>query len=417
MRQTSTLNRTGSWISFLACLLVLSACAPPKPAPLEPGPEAELQALLDAGIEKGIPGLSAVVATSEGVVWSGVSGMANLQTGAPVRPDMLFGIGSITKTFVAVVVLQLVEEGLLDVSATSADVLGAAVDGIPNADQATIGELLNHTGGVPSWEDDPIWIREGRGADLKPDHIWGKAETLPYIHGHEPLAGHGEAYSYANTNYTLLGLIIEKVTGNEAVDEIHRRILDPLELTNIRLEGFEDVPSEQLPQRYHWATPDFAESAGVNAAFSEVRPGLVDASASNLSVEWTAGGMVASARDLALYAVALRDGRLLKPESMEFLTDWFPIDDRTKVGHNVFRNEYPDGLAVIGHSGAVLGFTGSLFWLEEGDVVVAVVSNVGTMHSGRNPGSAGSVARAREFIDAAIRLAAEQNLVAPESRP
>jgi D-alanyl-D-alanine carboxypeptidase len=178
-----------------------------------------------------------------------------------------------------------------------------------------------------------------------------------------------------------------------------------LGLEDIYLEGFEPVPAAQLPHRYHWATPTFREDAGVNAAFSELRPDLIDATGSNLSVEWTAGGIVASARDLALYGVALRDGRLLNSGSMEFLTEWFPAREGTQVGHNVFRSEYPDGTAVIGHNGSVLGFTGSLYWVEGADVVVAVVSNVGTMHSGQVPGSASSVARAREFIEVAMKVA------------
>jgi D-alanyl-D-alanine carboxypeptidase len=394
------------WSTVLAALLLVSSCtqqATPEQNRLEAA--AELQALLEDGVAQGIPGISAAVSTRDGIVWSGVAGMADLATGEPVEPDDLFGIGSITKTFVAVVILQLSEEGLLDLDATATSILGPAIEGIPNADVATIAQLLNHTGGVPSWEDDPLWIRDGRGASLEPDEIWGKTQTLPYIVGHDPLDAPGARHSYANTNYTLLGMIIEEITGQEAVEEIHRRILDPLGLEDIHLEGFEPVPAEQLPRRYHWATPTFREEAGVNAAFADVRPDLIDASASNLSVEWTAGGMVASATDLALYVAALRDGRLLTPESMDVLLDWFPVRDGLAVGHNVFRYDYPDGLALVGHGGSVLGFTGSTYWVEGADVVVAVVANVGTMHSGAVPASAGSVARARSFIDAAIRVA------------
>jgi D-alanyl-D-alanine carboxypeptidase len=356
-------------------------------------------------VAAGIPGIAAAVATRDSVVWSGVAGMADLEAGTPVRPNMLFGIGSITKTFVAVVILQLAQEGRLDLNATAGSLLGSAVDGIPNAEVATVAQLLNHTGGVPSWEDDPVWIREGRGATLDVGRIWGKTETLPYIRNHAPLAAPGVAYSYANTNYTLLGMVIEKVTGEEAADEIRRRILDPLGLGEIYLEGFEPVPAEQMPRRYHWATSAFRENAGVNQAFLEVGADLIDVSSSNLSVEWTAGGMVASARDLARYVVALRDGLLLEPESMDFLMDWFPAGENVQVGHNVFRYEYPDGLVLIGHSGSVLGFTGSMYWVEGADVVVAVVANVGTMHSGRVPASAGSVARGQGFIDQAMRVA------------
>jgi len=396
------------WFPTLVSLLVVSACNDRTPPDSAPGsdPASDLQALLNEGIAGGIPGLSAAVVNGDGLVWTGVAGLADLETGTPVSADMMFGIGSITKTFVAVVVLQLVEEGLLDLDATSADLLGSAVALTPNADKATIAQLLNHTGGIPSWEDDPVWISDGRGATLDVDHIWGKTQTIPYIDGHEPLAAAGAEYSYANTNYTLLGMIIEKVTGEEAVDEIHRRVLDPLGLEDIHLEGFEPVPADRLPHRYHWATETFHDEAGVNVAFSDAGPDLIDATGSNLSVEWTAGGMVATARDLALYGAALRDGRLLNAESMAFLTDWFPVNDRVQMGHNVTRTTYPDGLAAIGHNGSVLGFTGSLYWVEGGDAVVAVVANVGTMHAGSVPGSAFSVARTREFVDAAIAVAA-----------
>ena len=390
--------------SLLSCAAFCEQARPMSAA--RDAAAAELAALLQEGVAKGIPGISAAVATRDGVVWSGVAGKADLQSGEPVRPDMLFGVGSITKTFAAVVILQLAQEGRVNLEATAASILGTAVDGIPNADQATLAQLLNHTGGVPSWEDDPVWIREGRGSALDVGRIWGKPDTLLYIKGHAPLAAPGVAYSYANTNYTLLGMVIEKITGHDAVREIHQRILDPLGLADIRLEGFEPVPSRQLPHRYHWATAEFRKQAGINAAFPEIRPELIDASRSNLSVEWTAGGMVASARDLALYAVALRDGRLLGPQSMRFMTQWFPAGDGQQIGHNVFRDD-KSGTAVIGHAGDVLGFTGSFYWIESGDTVVAVVCNVGSMHSGDVPATAYSVSKDRRFIAAAQRLTRE----------
>lgn len=393
---------------YLAILPALLSAAS-EAAPLTPKQQVvatDLQKLLEEGVAKGIPGVTAAVATSNGIVWTGTAGKANLETGEPVRPDMLFGIGSITKTFAAVVILQLIEEGRLHLDDTAAGILGKAVEDIPNADKATVSQLLNHTGGVPSWEDDPVWIREGRGADLDVSRIWGKADTLPYIKGHEPLFLPGVKFSYANTNYTLLGMIIEKVTGQDAVSEIHKRILTPLGLKDIHLEGFEPVPASQLPHRYHWATPDFIKIAGINKAFPEVRPGLIDASASNLSVEWTAGGMVATARDLALYGAALRDGELLMPNSMKFMLTWFPAGHGSQVGHNVFRRELDGGITVIGHDGDVLGFTGSLYWIEGADAVVAVMCNVGGMHSGKNPGAAYSVAKSRQFAAQARQVAA-----------
>lgn len=148
----------GLWI-----LLSVAACATPPGgarSPLASDPTADLQLLLDSAVQEGLPGVSAAVATRRGVVWIGVAGDADLEVGAPVHPDMLFGIGSISKVFVATVVLQLAEEGEIALSSTVESILGASVAGVPNAGTA---QLLNHTSGIPSWEDDPAWIREGRG--------------------------------------------------------------------------------------------------------------------------------------------------------------------------------------------------------------------------------------------------------------
>lgn len=376
-------------------------------------PASALQALIDAAVAGGIPGISVAVVGRDGVVSLASAGQADVVSRVPVRSDMLFGIGSITKTFVAVVILQLAEEGRVALDATAPSVLGAAVQGIPNADVATIAQLLNHTGGVPSWEDDPAWIRDGRGAALDVNRVWGKADTLAYVAGHAPLSPPGLQFGYANTNFTLLGLVIEKLTGEEAMSEIRRRILAPLGIDEIYLEGFEPLPRSRLSHRYHWITPEFRSTAGVNAAFTEVHPGLLDVSASNLSVEWTAGGMVATARALASFGAALRDGRLLSPRSTRFMTQWFPVASQAThdafrnahVGHNLFRSQYADGLAVVGHDGDVLGFSGSLYWVEGTDVVVAVLCNVGSMHAGAAAGGvAYSVAKTTQFIEAVRRL-------------
>ena len=382
--------------------------ADPAPASINAVASAQLQRLLEARVASGSPGMSAAVVSDGRVVWTGTAGTADLATGTPVTTDMLFGIGSITKVFVAVVVLQLAEEQRLRVDDTAADILGpAAVQGIANADTATLAQLLAHTSGIPSWEDDPMWIRAGRGDQLDPARIWGKQDPLAYIRGHAALAPPGERYSYSNTNFTLLGMIIEAVTGRSAVTEIHERILAPLGLKDIHLEGFEPVPPARLPHRYHWATEAFRRDAGVNAAFPEVRPGLVDASGSNLSVEWTAGGMVATPSDIARFAAALRDGRLLKPESLAFMQAWQPATEGSQIGHSLFRTEFADDAAppVIGHTGGVLGFGAWLFWIEGQDIVLAVTENVGTMHVGKvSPAPGTRLVGRQEFIRTASQL-------------
>ena len=345
--------------------------------------EQQLQAVLDEAIESGIPGLSVAVCNSQGLLWTGVAGQADITRHNSVQPEHLFGIGSITKTFVAVVILQLVEEGRLNLNTTAEALLGSELVGdVPNAGVATLAQLLNHTSGIPSWEDDPRWIKEGRGDQQDPDKIWAKAATLDYIKNQLPLANPGEKYAYANTNHTLLGLVIEAVTDHSLVDEIQQRILQPLGLSDIYLEGFQTLPEQRLAQRYHYATPEFRRDAGVHSHFTEIAAELIDVSASNLSVEWAAGGMVATAADLARYGSALQNGQLLKPESMAFIQQWFAINKNANIGHGVFCTNLADGNTLLGHMGAVLGYTAALHWFDDCDISMALLANIGTMHIG-----------------------------------
>jgi D-alanyl-D-alanine carboxypeptidase len=364
----------------------------------------------------GLPGVSAAIATRRGIVWSGCAGLADMAAGRPITPAHLFGVGSITKVFVAVVVLQLAQEGRLSLTDRPADHLDAAVlRGIANASgesasQATVAQLLSHTGGVPSWEDDPAWIRRGRGHDLDPGHIWGRLEALDYIRGHPAIGAPGAGFSYSNSGYTLLGLLIEQVTQNTAAQEIRQRILAPLKLDDTYLEGFEIGRPERTPRRYHYATQAFREAAGVAAGFAEVRPGLIDVSPSNLSVEWTAGGIISSPRELATFAIALRDGLLLNPSSLAVLRDWKPARPHADMGHGLFRFKGRTG-ETLGHNGSTLGFTGSLWWAEAGDIAVAALANVGAMHAGATPPTAYDVALFSDFKSLAQRFAAQNSPV------
>lgn len=273
-----------------------------------------INACMNLAIERGIPGISVAIGARNGVIWTGTAGWADVRAKLPIDRRTLFGIGSITKTMVATVVLQLVEEGRLDLDDTPGGVLGlSATAGVANADCASVADLLGHRSGVPSWENDPRWIRAGRGRNLDPSRIWGRTEALEYVRATPPTDRPGGAFAYSNSNYTLLGLMVETVTQHGLQDEIRRRILQPVGLADTYLEGFEPGHPQRVAHRYHYATPEFRETAGIAPAFVEVEPGLVDTGGANLSVEWAAGGMISSPSDLVTFAVALRGGRLLGP--------------------------------------------------------------------------------------------------------
>ena len=365
-----------------------------------------LQDILAKAVLTGVPGLSAAIASSQETIWQPIAGRIDLESDQPVDTRHLFGIGSITKVFVAVVILQLVEEQKLQLEATLEELLPLHVyRGIEHAPPATVAGLLSHTAGIDSWEDDPIWIINGRGKKLDPGKIWEKSETLDYIRRPNPSGPKPSEWSYSNTNFTLLGLVIEKITQNTAEGEIRRRILEPLEMHHTYLEGFEKARPDTSPRRYHWNTVAFRSTAGICPSFGLPRPNLIDATGSNLSVEWVAGGMISSPSDLVTFALALRDGKLLNPSSLEVMQDWRPARDSTEMGHGLFRFDGPDGTGKwLGHTGDVLGFQGAWCWKENGDCAVCILANVGTMHAGKVPLSVSDIIGKSAFLQLASDL-------------
>ncbi|MBS0373725.1 MAG: beta-lactamase family protein [Proteobacteria bacterium] len=396
--------RAGISVTLLAWLVLAPLAAHGA------SPEARLLAELERGRARGLPSLSVAIATRQGVIWSAAVGEADLVTHSRAHPGYLYGIGSITKVFVACVIEQLVDEGRLALDAPVTALLDAAtLDGIPNADRATLRQLLDYTSGIPSWEFDPLWIRRGRGSELDPTRVWGKAETLDYLRAGRDHATHapGAGYTYSNTNYTLLGLVIERLTGQDAASEIRRRVLDPHGLTDIRLEGFEPVDASRLPSRYHFGTAEFVRDAGLSPGFRRVSGALIDVSHSNLSTEWTAGAMVATAHDLALFARELRDGRIVSAAALARMESFRPSDDPDEdMGQGLALDRYGRE-RLIGYGGNVLGFGAVVGWVPDEDVVIAVATNVGAMHSGERAYYPEKLLRETRVIEFARALARE----------
>lgn len=357
----------------------------------------QAQCVLDTYSTHAMPAVSAAIATRDGVVWSGVSEAGNVET--RVHEASLFPIGSITKMYVSTIILQLVGEERLSLEDTVASLLGQEADGIANAGTATVAHLLNHTSGIPSWEDDPAWIRKGRGAEFDPSHSWAPAETLDFVRDKTALFPAGERYAYSNSDHTLLGLIVEKVTGTSLIQQLDLRIREPLGLTETWLEGHEPLPERRRAPRFHHDTKAFRSTAGLPPGSESLPSGLLSVSDIDLSSEWAAGGMISTARDVAAFGWALASGVLLAPEEQSALETFKPIEalwaadvygrgGRISTGHGVFEIR-SDSFRVLGHGGDVLGGSAALFWNEEEGYAVALLSNVGSMHAGGGMPAAG----------------------------
>ncbi len=355
-----------------------------------------LDNLMVTGITLGMPGISVAIGTGDSIIWTGTAGYSDLLKRIPVKENDRFCVGSISKTFTARVILQLVEEGKLDLDKKPTDYLDAKiVHEIANTDKATLRQLLNHQSGIPTWEFQSDWIRKGRGDQMELSHVWGKTETLEYATNDllDAPFSPGEQYSYSNTNYTILGLVIEAVTGNDAAEEIRSRLLEPLDLNDTFLESFEEIPDGYV-SHYHYATPHFIRSAGIHGEFTEIRPYVIESTAANLSPEWTAGGIVSSASDLVRWAQSIRDGELLGEEMQNETFTYYPPATlprgNTKYMQGISMvGDFIQGHSAYGHSGATLGFTAFMYWIEDTDIIVVMLTNIGLMHSGLAPSPPG----------------------------
>ncbi|HEY6737279.1 MAG TPA: serine hydrolase domain-containing protein [Actinopolymorphaceae bacterium] len=257
----------------------------------------EIDQALDAVVAAGAPGVVARIDDDDGH-WIGTSGVADLETRDPVPPHARFRVASLTKSVVAVVVLQLAAEGRLHLDAPIATWLpGLVRDG----HEITVRQLLNHTGGLANYTDhaefdDPEHYTRRA---YRPEQLVAYAEQLE-----RPARGE---FHYSNTGYILLGLLVEKVTGNRLERELSRRVLLPARMTHSFLPiEFTGLPG---PHATGYYLPDGADPQAPGA----LRP----LTRLNPSYAWAAFGLVSDARDVNRFYRALFDGRLIGQEYVD----------------------------------------------------------------------------------------------------
>ena len=301
----------------------------------------ELQQLLDQLVAAGVPGAAAWVRDERGVVQA-ASGVADLRTGRPMRVGLHYRVGSVTKSFVATVVLQLVAEGRLSL----ADTVERWLPGIlPYGDRVTIRQLLNHTSGVPDYFFAVLptlygsW--QGRFRSWTPQQLVGAVADRP------PDFPSGTGSAYSNTAYVLVGLIVEAATGRKLGQELARRILRPIGLR----DTFFPVDSAGLP-----SPKSRGYSLPVSPEGETLAGPLLDFTIYNPSFTWATGNMISTPDDLTRFFRALLGGRLLPPRLLAEMTAVVPTGGLAlHDGLGVEILETPGGF-LVGKTGAIAGF-------------------------------------------------------------
>jgi D-alanyl-D-alanine carboxypeptidase len=324
---------------------------------------ATLQNILDENRELFAAGAAsaAVVIPGQGT-WLGASGVANPKTGEPVTTDTVFALGSVTKTFIAALVLKLSEEGVLGLD----DPLTRWVPRFPGANGITIRQLLNHTSGVFDVTEDPAFL-EAQLAN--PRERWRARRILSYVG--RPLFPPGTDWSYSNTNYILLGLAIERASGSSVAAELRRAVLEPAGAGSVFLQGEEDVPAPVV--RSAFDTDNDGDADQLSDGTTTI-PNTALATAA-----WTAGGLAGTPEAVAAFGDALFGGRVIPRNLLSAMTDFseglgLGRGGGLGYGLGISKFEIP-GHEVFGHGGSIPGFRSALWYVADEGVTIAFCWN------------------------------------------
>jgi D-alanyl-D-alanine carboxypeptidase len=340
----------------------LSALAPTHTERLRAAPlssrTARLRRIVHGLVAAGAPGAIAVVRTPTRIRRA-AAGFADVQTRVRMQATDRFRIASVTKTFVATVVLQLEAEGRLDIDDSVERWLPGLV---PNGSSITLRELLNHTSGLFSFTDDEA-VTTALIAD--PGRQWSPGEVLSIAFSHPSLYEPGTAWSYSNTNYVLLGHAIEAATGSTLEQELQERILSPLAL------GATSSPAGTAIEGR------FAHGyIGPHPGLPIPRGNLLDISLIlNPSYAWAAGNMVSSAPDLTRFFAALPQGRLLPAAQLAEMKTGSTANRDYGLG---LKMTYTACGAAIGHEGDFPGYRNAVWATPNGRRVAVAMVNIDT---------------------------------------
>jgi D-alanyl-D-alanine carboxypeptidase len=342
----------------------------------------KLQANLDNIVkETGIPGATVAIYTPKGN-WKGASGFSNLKSKTLMRPEDKFNIASVSKTFTAATILSLVDAHLLSLEDKLDKWLPTNIlNNIPNAKNITIRQLLNHTSGIPDYNENPT-VQNDRVAFETRD--WTPEELIALVKDLPAKNPPGQGFYYSATNYNLAALVVESVTKSSFKDQVRARIIKPLGLNNTVVRPQEPLPDDVI-SGYIVATLEQRQalSPGVTQ-FLDTNLEFVDQGNNRFydtrvllsrSRGYGSGSIISTSEDVAKFAATLLGGKLLNPKTLKEMLSFVNTGDiREKYGLGVYPLINTDG-KVIGHDGQNPGYVSLMGYLPDDKIAVVVLVN------------------------------------------
>jgi len=324
--------------------------------------QSRLQARVDELLEKGgYPGLTAAIALPDGQVLTAAAGWADPKTRTPMKPSHRMLAGSVGKTFVAAVILQAIDEGVLDLDTKIERWLGGETwfGRLPNAHSLTLRLLLSHRSGIPDRTDEEQF-RKAITTQLT--KRWTPRELIQWALDKKPAFAAGAKYLYSDMNYIVAGLVFETATGRRLFDEVSRRIVRPFGLDQTaptETDALENVIPGELD-------PRVLRIEGLS-----IRDGHL---VYNAQSEYAGGGMISTSRDLARWAKLLWEGKVFSRATLDQMLDAKPAEKGLNYGLGVGVAQSEAGPVYL-HDGWIPGYRTAMMYFPNYKIAAAAQMN------------------------------------------
>nr|WP_307543725.1 serine hydrolase domain-containing protein [Streptomyces sp. V3I8] len=316
---------------------------------------AGLREVLRTALTQGAPGAIARV-DDDGTVREVAEGVADRVTGRAIANADRFRVGSVTKSFSAVVLLQLVDEGALDLDTP----VNTYLPGLLPDDRITVRHVLSHRSGLYDYTND-MFADTVPGFEAVRNKVFSYQELVD-LSLKQPLGNApGAAYAYSNTNFVVAGMLIEKLTGTSVQSAYKSRIIKPLGLRDTSYVH----PRTTIAGRHAngYLPPDVADGT------------LVDSTEQTVSWAQSAGAVISSTRDLDTFFSALLRGKLTSAAQLAQMQQWTPVNSTQGYGLGLRRRDLSCGVSVYGHTGTVQGYYTYAFTSKDGRRSVTALAN------------------------------------------
>lgn len=360
------------FLLIISGIIIIGSCSLKKESKLEQALKQQLNEIIISG---DIPGVSFCAIFNDGKIYNLAAGVSDLENQTSMIPHALMFSGSVGKTYVAAITLKLIENGKLNLSDSVNQFFESEpwFDSIPNAHNITIEMLLNHTTGIPRYVFDPqIW----ETLNKTPDKIWTGYERLTFVFNKDSIHEAGQNWAYSDTNYIILGMIIEKITQQDYYEILKNEIIEKFELNNTIPAITRTIPG--LIPGYTGLSRKFRLPLKVTEQ-SEY--------AFNPQLEWTGGGLVSNTLDLAKWTKILYEGKFLSQNTMKKMTAPLPfptkLQGNARYGLGTFiwtENNQP----VYGHTGFAPGYITIIQYIPKYKLALAMQFNTDKSPDGQS---------------------------------